>query len=788
MKAFLLIWGVFQSLGFVCSESCVQAQDYVCNTIPTGYPPGLSSLVFFVRNMGEINSTVFNSTTLSSVTNLTVTQSAITAIAPGAFAQFQNLKMLNLQNNNLSQVNSDWFIHKKVLETLILINNSITALNENSFAGLVGLLNLNLSQNRIHTITSDSFSFLIRLRYLDLSHNKLRHLSVDTLMPLNNTKMFLHENPWDCSCSVYEFSLYLRGLQRLSLLQNEMVLCESPAHQRGKPVWNVSKCVNPVTDVVLSNGNSQNLTSGSTNQATIISLVVLYHRKQEKKHRLAVQPFPEEQDNAIQPQPDCRATAEITEKVESISRDQRTQEQTGNNRLLLRLDQTLLESQIYQIYNTGIYQTREMTGRAKSAEPVLSRTDGSERRPHAEVEDPGVWRGKVQAVHAGWTEQEYKAELKEKEGEYGRKEEEEQAGKTEMKKHIERQDDEFLSTLAEGGEMDKHILHSENSVPSEEDYDSDDDEYNLSSSSARSQPPQEHADDLQPMGDVENMPYLTIGADSEKQSPNPEQICNTKASTGQLNLRPIRRTLSWPPTAAQWKKQWAQAQQVLSISPKLVFVTQYEYHVGMFPSGISSAIPENIPRASCSGFPKQQLQIKDLVHLESVETSIQTGDRSRIKELETRDYDEVNEKQSEMIKPHPQVNKEARSDLVTIKPLCEGMGSKATSEVKVRSSKKSKTIRSPKDEQIRAVTGRKPKGVVRDGRKELRSRQRDQSRSSSGAHPSGGSPSDDNLLVDNEYTFIDLLHEVVENHGRWTREKWRQNHTNKAKIKQVSKS
>lgn len=527
----------------------------------------------------------------------------------------------------------------------------------------------------------------------------------------------------------------------------------------------------------------------------ICVLSVLYHRKQEKKHRLAVQPFPEEQDNTIQPQPDYRAAAEITEKVESISCDQRRQEQTGNNRLLLRLDQTLVESQIYQIYNTGIYQTREMTGRAKSAEPVLSRTDGSERRPHAVVEDPGVWRGKVQAVRAGWTEQEYKAELKEeKEGDYGRKEEEEQAGKTEMKKHIERQDDEFLTTLAEGGEKDKHILEGNvkdqellHSVPSEEDYDSDDDdEYNLNSSSARSQPPQEHADDLQPMGDVENMPYLTIGADSEKQSPNTKQICNTKASTGQVNLRPIRRTLSWPPTAAQWKKQWAQAQQVLSISPKLVFVTQYEYHVGMFPSGISSAIPGNIPRASCSGFPEQQLQIKDLVHLESMEPSMQTGEfinRSCIKELETRDYDEVNE---DFI--HPQISKEARSDSVTIKPLCEGMGSKATSEVKVRSSKKSKTNRSPKDEQTRAVTGWKPKGVVRDGRKELRSRQRDRSRSSSGAHPSGGSPSDDSLLVDNEYTFIDLLHEVVENHGRWTRETWRQNHTNKAKIKPVSKS
>lgn len=249
LVAFFLICGVFHCLGFVCSESCVQVQDYVCKEFPTGkwfctqkfilnepntfflnepnnfysefflllciillgYPPGLSSLVFFVRNVGEINSTVFNSTNLSSATSLTMTQCGITAIAPGAFAQFQNLKMLNLRNNDLSQITSDWFTHKEVLESLILTNNSITVLNENSFAGLVGLLILNVSQNRIHAITSNSFRFLTRLRHLDLSYNKLRHLSVNTLMPLNKTKILLYENPWDCSCGVYEFSLYLRG-------------------------------------------------------------------------------------------------------------------------------------------------------------------------------------------------------------------------------------------------------------------------------------------------------------------------------------------------------------------------------------------------------------------------------------------------------------------------------------------------------------------------------------------------------------------------------------------------
>ncbi|CAM4666458.1 unnamed protein product [Caretta caretta] len=38
------------------------------------------------------------------------------------------------------------------------------------------------------------------------------------------------------------------------------------------------------------------------------------------------------------------------------------------------------------------------------------------------------------------------------------------------------------------------------------------------------------------------------------------------------------------------------------------------------------------------------------------------------------------------------------------------------------------------------------------------------------------SPCDNTLLKNNEYTFIDLLHEVVENRGRWTRQRWKQTH------------
>ncbi|XP_054467528.1 uncharacterized protein LOC129101656 [Anoplopoma fimbria] len=60
------------------------------------------------------------------------------------------------------------------------------------------------------------------------------------------------------------------------------------------------------------------------------------------------------------------------------------------------------------------------------------------------------------------------------------------------------------------------------------------------------------------------------------------------------------------------------------------------------------------------------------------------------------------------------------------------------------------------------------------------SRQRAENRSTGPKAPSGGaSPDDETLLSGNEYAFMDLLHEVVQNNGRWTRDRWKQINVNK---------
>ncbi|XP_075325069.1 uncharacterized protein LOC142382832 [Odontesthes bonariensis] len=59
-------------------------------------------------------------------------------------------------------------------------------------------------------------------------------------------------------------------------------------------------------------------------------------------------------------------------------------------------------------------------------------------------------------------------------------------------------------------------------------------------------------------------------------------------------------------------------------------------------------------------------------------------------------------------------------------------------------------------------------------------RQRADNRAAASKAPSGGtSPDDETLLSGNEYAFMDLLQEVAQNNGRWTRDRWKQVHANK---------
>uniref|UniRef100_A0A336MLY2 CSON003104 protein n=1 Tax=Culicoides sonorensis TaxID=179676 RepID=A0A336MLY2_CULSO len=85
-----------------------------------------------------------------------------------------SLRVLYLNNNNITQLANHAFGDLNMLEILNLANNSIHSLRRRSFQGLSNLQELDLSMNEIEMLQIEQFSNLGKLRVLNLSYNKLR--------------------------------------------------------------------------------------------------------------------------------------------------------------------------------------------------------------------------------------------------------------------------------------------------------------------------------------------------------------------------------------------------------------------------------------------------------------------------------------------------------------------------------------------------------------------------------------------------------------------------------------
>ncbi|XP_010787844.1 uncharacterized protein isoform X2 [Notothenia coriiceps] len=229
------------------SQSCFGAVNVLlCQEMPTVFPPGISNLAFSLNGVGEINSTVLRSESLTSVTHLQIEKSGITGIAEGAFSSFENLTNLNLNKNLLTEINPKWLGGPHILINLSLAENQIEALNESMLHGLDSLVRLSLNKNKIRTIHQNTFSSNSVLAELDLSGNRMTWVSPQVFQSLSSTRVRLDGNPWNCSCGAGDFVDFLKDLQNRSLLDRQMdVTCESPPSLRGQRVWNVSVCVMP---------------------------------------------------------------------------------------------------------------------------------------------------------------------------------------------------------------------------------------------------------------------------------------------------------------------------------------------------------------------------------------------------------------------------------------------------------------------------------------------------------------------------------------------------------------
>lgn len=220
---------------------------------------------------------------------------------------------------------------------------------------------------------------------------------------------------------------------------------------------------------------------------------------------------------------------------------------------------------------------------------------------------------------------------------------------------------------------------------------------------------------------TETAPYLSIGTNQDE--PSLEDFNMQSAdSQGQRSQtgKMMARISTWPPTAVQWQERCNMKEQ-----------EEERVDDGFRFPGEGKKVQSKMEKPSF--FDKQGVKAEQTEEVTAEKTSDHVTNCCEA-------HNQTDLRQEEGIQ-------DQRLNLEQVKPA-ENLAQKFTS----KSSNK---------------------GELRHEQRQ--SRQRAENRSTSLRAPSGGaSPDDETLLHGNEYAFMDLLHEVVQNNGRWTRERWKQ--------------
>ncbi|XP_062815877.1 uncharacterized protein LOC134293146 [Anolis carolinensis] len=212
------------------------------------------------------------------------------AIEPMAFTGLPFLQELILANNSLDIVRRFWFLEMPALLRLHLGANQIAYLPPRTFQNLTKLSELVVSSNLIQYLSMDTFYGVSLLTKLDLSNNRilfihhevfqplqaLRHLvlfgnrlTVLPILPSSISFLFLHENPWLCTCEL--FSSMGPFLEKIQFPDG--VTCDGPPSLAGLQVadFRSEECSSPS---LAKSSSSSSLSAFSSSSSTTTSTQV----------------------------------------------------------------------------------------------------------------------------------------------------------------------------------------------------------------------------------------------------------------------------------------------------------------------------------------------------------------------------------------------------------------------------------------------------------------------------------------------------------------------------------
>lgn len=262
---------------------------------------------------------------------------------------------------------------------------------------------------------------------------------------------------------------------------------------------------------------------------------------------------------------------------------------------------------------------------------------------------------------------------------------------------------------------------------------------------------------------TDTLPYLSIGINQNKPDEFNKQSTDGPGQRSQMG-KVMGRISTWPPTAIQWQARWKKMEEDEKEGSDVFTVWTPE-----FPGEVKKVL-NKVERPSGSHRDKrdeetEKNQIEDPLKINDAQMKVGHSETPKPNDKTTPVSEahasaDMKQETEEMIQD-PATVRQTITETKNLNARELGQTLKPAGQNTDKSSKKTEQ----RNEAKRAVT----------------SRQRAENRSTTGSKsPSGwATPDDETLLSGNEYAFMDLLHEVVQNNGRWTRERWRQTHANK---------
>ncbi|XP_052283459.1 leucine-rich repeat-containing protein 24-like [Dreissena polymorpha] len=229
-------------LNFECTTSSADAIVGVANCsrqhlahVPANLPHNIRVLDLSNNQITQLQDNAFVKYELLEMLHLH--NNSLSRLETRVFNRLRSVMYLDLSYNNIAEIPSQAFRDLKSLLTLSLLGNKIVTIHWDAFGGITKLTNLFLSGNHIQSIHPNAFTGLRNLQYLELQNNALSQLNGSSLesFQTNLKEIKLFNNPWFCDCNLRWLIQWLKNssetdIQRLRWkFGSEEPMCNGPS-------------------------------------------------------------------------------------------------------------------------------------------------------------------------------------------------------------------------------------------------------------------------------------------------------------------------------------------------------------------------------------------------------------------------------------------------------------------------------------------------------------------------------------------------------------------------------